>query len=362
MKVLYVTSVERYSGKTATCLALGKRFQAEGYRVGYLKPLSLQPWRIAGKVADEDAAFAKEALGLAAEPWELSPVVVTPGFLRAYLSGETESDLMQKVRAAFEAACVGQDVFLLEGGGSLREGYAVGLPTPDVAAACGGAVLAIVKYRDEVRVLDDALVAQTRLCEKLCGLIINRVPADAMAFVSQVAVPYLEKQGIVVLGTLPEMRGLAALTVAEIVEALEAEVLTEHFDPEAMVEALTVGAMTAEAALSRFRKQTNKAVITGGDRADIQLAALETSTTCLLLTGNLHPSPLIVRQADEFGVAVLLVRTGTLETVEMIERIFGKTRLGQAAKLQQFQALLAEHIDWDQLYAVLGLERRSISA
>ena len=71
---------------------------------------------------------------------------------------------------------------------------------------------------------------------------------------------------------------------------------------------------------SRFRKQTNKAVITSGDRADIQLAALETSTTCLILTGNLRPSPLIVKQADEFDVAVLLVRSNTLETVEAVER------------------------------------------
>ena len=362
MKSLYVTSVERYSGKTATCLALGKHFQADGYRVGYLKPLSLQPWRVAGKVADEDAAFAKEVLGLAAEPWEISPVVVTPDFLRAHMSGETETDLVQKVRAACEAARAGQDVLLLEGGGSLREGYVVGLPTPAVAANCGGDVLAIVKYRDEVRVLDDALAACTRLGETLCGIIINRVPTDATAFVSEVAVPYLEKQGIIVLGVLPEVRSLEALTVAELAEVLEAKVLTKHYIPEAMVETLTVGAMTAEAALSRFRKQTNKAVITSGDRADIQLAALETSTTCLILTGNLRPSPLIVKQADEFDVAVLLVRTNTLETVEAIERIFGKTRLGQVAKLQQFEALLAEHVDLDRLYQVLDLERRTGSA
>jgi hypothetical protein len=104
MKSLYVTSVERYSGKTATCLALGKHFQANGYSVGYLKPLSLQPWRVAGKVADEDAAFAKEVLGLAAEPWELSPVVVTPEFLWGHLRGERETDLMGKVQAACELA------------------------------------------------------------------------------------------------------------------------------------------------------------------------------------------------------------------------------------------------------------------
>jgi BioD-like phosphotransacetylase family protein len=119
--------------------------------------------------------------------------------------------------------------------------------------------------------------------------------------------------------------------------------------------------MTAEAALSRFRKQTNKAVVTGGDRVDIQLAALETSTICLILTGNLRPSPLIIKQADEFGVAVLLVRTSTLETVEAIERIFGKTRLGQTVKLQQFEALLAEHVDLDRLYQVLDLEHRTSS-
>ena len=93
-----------------------------------------------------------------------------------------------------------------------------------------------------------------------------------------------------------------------------------------------------------------------GDRADIQLAALETSTTCLILTGNLRPSPLIVKQADEFGVAVLLVRTSTLQTVEAIEGIFGKTRLGQPAKLQQFEALLAEHVDLERLYRALDLE------
>ncbi len=359
MKTLYVTSVERYSGKTATCLALGKHFRAAGYRVGYLKPLSLQPWRVAGRVADEDAAFAKEVLGLKAEPWEISPVVLTPDFLRAYMSGETETDLMGKVRAAFEAARAGQDVLLLEGGGSLREGYVVGLPTPAVAAACGGDVLAIVRYRDEVRVLDDALAAHSRLGETLCGIIINRVPPDATAFVSEVALPHLQRQGIPVLGVLPEVRSLEALTVAELASVLEARVLTKHYDPEALVETLTVGAMTAQAALSCFRKQTNKAVITSGDRADIQLAALETSTTCLILTRNLHPSPLIVKQADEFNVAVLLVRTNTLETVEAIERIFGKTRLGQVSKLQRFEALLAEHVDMYRLYRVLDLQRQA---
>jgi len=355
MKSLYITSVDRYSGKTAVCLALGKYFQANGYKIGYLKPLSLRPWRVSGKIADEDAGFVKDVLGLDAEPWELSPVVVTTDVLCAHLKGNGEVDLKERVQAACKAAGEGKDILLLEGGGSLREGYVMGLPTPDVAACLSSRALVIVKYRDEVRLMDDALAAHFRLGEAMCSLIINRVPADALDFVTDYARPYLENHGIRVCGILPEVRGLAALTVDELIDVLDAKVLTECKTSEAMIETLTVGAMSAEFALRRMRKHRNKVVITGGDRTDIQLAALETSTTCIVLTGNLRPSPLIIKQADELGVPVLLVRDNTMEAVEAIEHIFGKTRLGQSAKLEQFQKLLNEHVDLDILSTCLGI-------
>lgn len=355
MKTIYITSVERYSGKTATCLALGKRLQANDFQVGYLKPLSLSPWRVGNKIADEDAAFVIEALNLKASPWELSPVVVTPEFLRERLRDQVDINLMEQVKVAAAAAGAGKDVLLLEGGASLREGHAVGLPTPAVAAELGSHILVIVKYRDYVRVLDDALASQARLGAAMNGILINRVPEEAMAFVRETAMPYLEKHNIPVFGILPELRSLEALTVGEIIQVLDAQVLTGKPDLQALVETLTVGAMTADAALSRFRKQMNKAVITGGDRTDIQLAALETSTTCLILTGNLHPSPLIVKQAEEFGVTVLLVPLNTMETVETVERAFGKTRLGQSVKLQQFEELLNTHLDYERLCSALGV-------
>jgi BioD-like phosphotransacetylase family protein len=327
----------------------------DGHRIGYLKPFSLQPGYIGGTVVDEDATFVKKILNLKAEVWELSPVVVTPNFLKVHLQRpdlreKTATDLLEKVKEACDLVSADCDIVLLEGGGSLREGYVVGLPTPEVAKTIAGDVLAIVKYRDEIRLIDDAIAARTRLGDMLCGLIINRVPQDATAFVSETALPYLEKRGIPIFGVLPEVRALAALTVSEIVGVLEAEVLTKTYQQDALVETLTVGAMTTDAALRRFRKQSNKAVITGGDRTDIQLAALETSTTCLVLTGNLRPSPLIVQQADELEVSVLLVRSNTMETVEAIEQIYGKSRLGQEIKFKQFEALLATHLDWRRLY------------
>jgi BioD-like phosphotransacetylase family protein len=96
-------------------------------------------------------------------------------------------------------------------------------------------------------------------------------------------------------------------------------------------------------------------VFTGGDRTDLQAAALETSTTCLVLTGNLQPTSTIVKRAEELGVAILLVPDSTLEAVEKVEGVFGRTSLGQPEKLSRFQAMLSEHLDYAQLMKDLGV-------
>lgn len=355
MKSIYITSVDNYSGKTALSLVIGKNLKERGLKVGYLKPLSSQPWRIGDKIADEDAAFVREVLELSTNPWDLSPVVLTTEFLSERIRIPDQTDLLELVKDKAAAAAESKDVMIYEGGGSLREGYVVDLPTTIVANELNSQVLAIVRYKDRRHLLDDALVAKSRLGDQLLGIIINRVPADANEFITKDAIPYLNLKNIPVYGTIPETKTLEALTLQETFEILDAELLTESYNPEALIEALMVGAMTAEAALSRFRKQPNKAVITGGDRSDIQLAALETSTVCLILTGNLHPSPLVIRQAEDLGVAIFLVPTSTMETVEKLERVFGKTRMGQHAKLEKFEKLVNQYVDIARIFKDFGL-------
>lgn len=357
MKSLYVTSVEPFSGKTAFCLALGRHLQSKGVLLGYLKPFSTQPWRTPdGQLADEDAAFVNNVLGLDVDPGALSPVIVTPERLRRRLQNQDNNDLLDQIRNAAEEVGRDKDVLLMEGGASLREGYAMGLSNPSVAKALAAPVLVIAKYRGEMEIVDDALTARFRLSEQLLGVVLNHVPEEAAEFVSEYAIPYLQGQGIRVLGWLPSRPRLSALSLAELIDMLDAQVLTKNVSLDSMAETFTVGAMNAEAALSRFRRQQNKAVITGGDRTDIQLAALETSTVVLILTGNLRPSPLILDQAEHLQVPVLLVPTATMATVEKIERAYGKTRLGQTEKLDTFQDLVIDNVDLDPIYQALSVE------
>ena len=353
-KTLYITSVITYSGKTSLCLGLGLRMQSQGLNVGYLKPVGTEPLLVDGQLIDQDASFVRQVLRLSSNPSDLSPVVVTDDLLTDIMSGETTNGLSERVFDAVAQARQNHDILLLEGGTSMRDGYVVGLGTVDVVRQLITPTLSVTRWRSARAVLDDILAAKRRLGDNLLGAIINAVPDDAWEIATQDLSRYLESAGIPVYGVLPYQQSLAAVTIQEITDLLEAQVLTGK-NLDKLVESLTVGAMTVESALPRFRRQLNKAVVTGGDRADIQAAALETSTAVLVLTGNLHPSPAIVKMAEEHKVAVLLVRQNTIDAVEKIESIFGRTRLGQAEKLNRFQAMLAEHLDYDRLCADLGL-------
>lgn len=357
MKALYITSVQTFSGKTAICAALGRRLQQDGYHVGYFKPLSTQPWEpIPGHVADADADFVSRVLGLTEPPEALVGLVLTPALLQEVLCGCSSRDLIAEVRTAYQQAVSGKELVLLEGGASLREGVGIGLGPLDVAEALDTPVLVVVRFHNEMGLVDDCIVAQLRLRQRLMGVLINAVPDSARGYVQDVACPCLERRGIPVLGVLPHREDLQAISVGELAQLLKAEFLTLPERTDVLVQQLVVGAMSVEQALPRLRRIAgSKAVITGGDRADIQLAALETATACLLLTGHLRPQPEVLRRAEELGVPVLLARQNTMEVVEAVERVFGKTRLGQRQKLERFEALMADHFDYGRLYQEMAL-------
>jgi BioD-like phosphotransacetylase family protein len=357
MKTLYIPSLQSFSGKTAVCLALGRRLQQDGYRVGYFKPLSTQMWEpIPGQTPDEDADFVRRTLGLEEPTEALIGVRLTPSLLRDTLCGCLGRDLMAEVRAAYERVAAGRDVVLVEGGASLREGVGIGLGPAEVADALGAAVLPVIPFYNEMNLVDDCAVAQLRLGPRLLGVLVNGVPKESWDFVQSVARPCLEGRGIRVLGVIPREERLRAISVGELAQVLGAEFLTLPERSDVLIENLVVGAMGVDQALPRIRRiPSPKAVITGGDRADIQWAALETTVACLVLTGHLRPQPEVLRRAEELGVPVLLARQNTMETVEAIERVFGKTRLGQPEKLARFEALMAEHFDFARLYHALGI-------
>ena len=355
MATLYVTSTETFSGKSALCVGIAKRLRQDGFAIGYMKPVSSGSRLVAGLV-DEDAEFFKHTFELPDALDDMVPIGIGPRTVEAILTGESQTDFAANLMAAYQRVSAGRDVVVLEGGANLREGYLVGLPTTEVAQMLGAGALVVVKYNDDLQILDDALTARKRLGDTLVGVVLNAIPRQRMPFVQETVKPGLEARGVPVLAVLPRERLLLSVSVGDLRDFLSGKVLCCPDKMDELVEHLMVGAMSVDSALSYFRRKPNKAVITGGDRPDIQLAALETSTKCVILTGNLQPSPIILGRAEEVGVPMILVRQDTLTAVEVIERFFGKTRFHLDKKVRRFEEMLEDRFDFERLYQALALE------
>jgi BioD-like phosphotransacetylase family protein len=355
MNVLYITSTETFSGKTALCIGLGNKLRRDGFTIGYMKPVSTTARKVAGRVVDEDAQFVRQTFDLA-EPLEaIAPIALMPKVVEGILMGKEEADFVARFEKAYAQVAQGKDVVILEGGAHCMEGSLVGLSAPLVAGLLKARELVVIKYTSDL-VVDDALGAKVLFGDHMIGTVINAVPRQRMRFVQEMVKPYLEERGVKVFAILPQERLLMAINVGQLADCLGAEILCSPEASEELVEYLMVGAMNVDSALAYFRRKPNKAVITGGDRSDIQLAALETSTKCIILTGNLYPSPLILGRAEEVGVPVILAKQDTLTTVEVVEQFFGKTRLHHEKQVQRFQEMLNERFDFDALYADLKLK------
>jgi hypothetical protein len=187
----------------------------------------------------------------------------------------------------------------------------------------------------------------------LIGAVVNGVPEHALDLFHQRVVPVLEAQGVPVMGLIPYRRLLEAASVDELVEQIDGEYLVGQAKAEQLVETLCIGAMDIDHVLTHFRRQRNKVVVAEAARTDVLLAALETSTQGLILTGKLGPRPVILERAEKRGVPVLRSPHSTLETVEAINVCFGRTRFHQPEKFDVFRQALEANLDWARLYQAM---------
>jgi len=356
MKTLYIASVGSSAGKSLAALAIGSYLKERGLKVGYFKPVGTLPVQVEGATTDEDALFIAQTLGQEGNPQDLCPVLYTEELAKQVLEGG-KPQLQDRITRAFEKVSAGKDVVLVGGIGNLCRGSLLNLSAPQVARLLDARVLVVVRHESDYAA-EELLLAASLLEGRVLAAVFNFVAEQHQARLQQVIVPYLEGIGIPVLGVMERDVLLGSVTVGELAEQLGARVLCCENMLGLLVEHFIIGAMNAQSAIRYFGEIPNKAVITGGDRPDIQLAALQTATRAIILTGNLYPSDVIIRRAQQVRVPILLVGGDTLSTVEEIERIVGRLRVRQQAKVERARALWNEKVDLKRLTDLLGLKAR----
>jgi len=353
---IFIASVSPFSGKNLICLGLGLKFKKDGYKVGYFKPVGFSPVVVEDILTDEDAVFLSKTLEVNEPLQSICPVVLTDDLLRRLTSGE-DLHIKQKMMTAFHQASKEKDIMISRGLGRLSGGTSLHFSELDFIKESHAKVIFIDKFQSYIDTLDGFIYASKMLGNQLLGVVFNVVPSSKLNYTREILVPFLKKNGITTLGIIQKDPILSAVPIREIIASLNGKVLCCEDRVDELIEHFMIGAMNVESALSYFRKVSNKAVITGGDRSDIQLAALETPTKCLILTGELYPNASILGRAQEVGVPIVVVRADTANTLEVCENLSGYASLHDKSKIRRAAEVVEREIDFKTIYQQLGLSK-----
>jgi len=352
-KYLLIGSTESYCGKSAVILGLAHQLKEKKLDIAYGKPLGTCWSDDRTDGIDEDVRFLADNLNLPQNRVLKTLLFLDEATISKRIGGQDTVDYRFELEQYRQVQ--GGELALLEGPGTLDEGSLFEMSLLEVAEVVDASILLVARLESVVSV-HKILSAKQRLGDRLLGVLLNDVPANQLEMAQTDIQPFLEGRNIPLLGILPRSALLRSVSVRELVNQLNAEVICRKDRLDLMVESLTIGAMNVNSALKYFRKGRNMAVVTGGDRADIQLAALETSTQCLILTGHVPPPDFILTRAEDLEIPILSVDLDTLTTVEIINHAFGQVRLQEPIKVQCVRQLMAEHFDIDRLIGKLGLQ------
>ena len=355
---LYVCSTTRFCGKSTICLGLAQNFKEKGYKVGYFKPIGWEMSRgVKGEKIDEDAQLMIKVLDLDLSMDIIAPVILSERFLEESSRIDSE-EYMTNVLQAYEKASKDMDLMLIEGPSTIGIGISIGLDAGTLVKRFEAQVLKVACIENDTTI--DRIIwekkTQNIINEQCLGIILNLIPKTDIERIKGFAIPTLKKHNIDVLGVIPENAELKAPTVREVCERTNATILTRKDKLDSLIENFLVGAMTPESALTYFRRTLRKAVITGGDRTDIQLAALQTDTSVLILTGNIYPDIRVIARAEKIGVPILLVHSDTYTTVRNIEFLTGRIRHNDNKKIQLAKKLVNTYVEWEKILKSVMVE------
>jgi BioD-like phosphotransacetylase family protein len=304
--VLYIVSAEAAAGKTAVCAGLAINLVNEGKQVGYLKPQATEGG------TDGDIAFMKKVLGT-------GDIVNAPDVVK------------------------GRDVVLVESSLGAKAADADSLATYGAAKEMQAKAIAVEAYTGQPSIYIDVYKG---FGENLLGVVLNKVPASQLKSVKEKAAADFGAAGIKVLGVIPENRVLMAISVGELADVVEGKILNNPEKSGELVENYMLGAMVVGSGADYFGRKSGKAAIIHQDRPDMQLAALETPTSCLVLCGDSRPPVYnVFQKAESRGIPVISTGVGTGEIIAGIEEALLKARLHQEKKLPGLAELVKQNLD-----------------
>jgi BioD-like phosphotransacetylase family protein len=338
MKNIIIGSVDENAGKTSLIVGMAKLL-AEKF--GYLKPFGDRLIYRKKRLWDYDSALLANIFGL-----EQGSENMTIGFehskLRYMYDETTTRTKLMEMMHNLEA---NNTVVFIEGSKNLTYGSSIHLDTLSLAKYTGGKLIMVIAG-DDSTIIDDITFIKKYV--NMTGIdfsvVINKV--QNIEDYKETHLQDIKDMGVEVLGVIPYEQDLTYVPVSYVADKLQARVIAGEGGLERRVKNVFVGAMSVDTAtrLPLFRLE-NKLAITGGDRSDMIVAALESSTSGIILTANIIPPQNIIAKAADKNIPLLLVPFDTFRAAKQVDDMIPLLTRDDSERTNLLQKLISQHVD-----------------
>ncbi len=348
MDTFVVTSLRPSAGKTSIIIGITKVLNR---KIGYIKPFGERFLYRKKRMWDYDAALITNIFGLDENPEDMSI-----GFHHAkliYMLDEATTG--EKLRELQGSTGKDKELFFVECGKDISYGASVHLDALFIAGQLD-APLIVVASGDEDMILDDLIFLKRNINlggVALRGVIINKVSNVADFCDSQL--PRIKSQGIEVLGVIPYCEELSSFSVGYLADRLFAKTITGEEKLNRAAKNIFIGSMPVAAAMKKpLFLEENKVVVTGGDRDDMIVAALESKAAALILTNGILPPSNVIEKAAKMGIPLLLVSADTYEIARQIDGLEPLPTKDDTGKIAMMAEMVRAHVDLGPLFPSAG--------
>jgi len=337
-----IASMRKSAGKTSVIVGIAA---ALNKKMAYIKPFGERMLYRKKRLWDYDSALITNLFGLKEDPVDMSIGFDHSKLRYMYDQEGTQKKLLETV------AIIGKDkeILFIEGGRDLSYGISVYLDTLSLAKYSGSRLVMVISGEEDT-ILDDILFLKKHVDfagVSLSGVIVNKV--QNLEDFQTTHLPVIQKLGVRVLGVIPYQSDLTFFSVYYLADRLFAKVITGEGGLKKVIKNIVIGAWSANIFLQNplFKKE-NKLVITGGDRTDMILAALEGDTSGIILTNNILPPSNIISKASEKNIPLLMVFSDTYQTAKQIESLEPLLTREDTEKVDLLKEMVQKHVQLNE--------------
>lgn len=201
---------------------------------------------------------------------------------------------------------------------------------------------------------EDVVGAAGAYGTRLAGVVWNKVPRYRKYDLKD-ACAEIRDSGIECLGYVPEDRGLAAPSIAEIEDHLDIETVIDTRDGDPLIQTFLVGGLVLDWGPTYFESEPSTCVVVRSGRPDVQLSALQSeSTRAILMTGGGKAIDYVFYEARTRGISLLSTAASTEDVLAKLDDL-PIPAFGHPEKLERMRMLLS---DGDVMTRIVDLAGR----